>query len=216
MNRFYAILFTQWKWSRLLLMLATFLAFAAPLVSIQGTNTAYGNFEIVATLQAFGVVYPLLAAGLGLLLSLSAWSSDHRGRHVYALSLPIPRWNYVALRYLAGLLLIGLPVIAIWLGGLAATRAIDLREGLHPYAGSLALRFGLAALLAYTAFFAISSGTPRMAGIVLGCCAAIIVVNVMLAAAGVEINIIEPIVDRLFIWPGPFEIFTGRWMLIDV
>jgi hypothetical protein len=213
---FSVILFTQWKWSRFLLLIATIGAFAVPVLSVQDVPGAYSNFEVVVTLQAFGIVYPLLAAGLGLLLSLSAWSSDHRGRHIYALSLPVPRWKYVALRYGAGLLLLALPILAILLGGIIATRMIDLRDGLHPYAFSLALRFALASALAYTAFFAISAGTPRTAGIVLGCCASLVVVDLMLKAAGVELNLLEPVVERLFFWPGPFEIFTGRWMLIDV
>jgi hypothetical protein len=213
---FRQVLFTQWKWSRLFLLLLTVAGFAIPALSVQANGEAYSNYDVVLRLQAFGIAYPILAAAVGVLLSLTAWSSDHRGRHVYALSLPIERWRYVWLRYVAGLLLIVPPVIAIWIGGELSTRLGSLPVGLNAYAGSLALRFALAAVLSYTALFAISAGTPRMAGIVLGIGAAIVAIHVLLGAAGLEIDLLGPIVNGLFIWPGPFEIFTGRWMLIDV
>ncbi|MEO8200045.1 MAG: ABC-2 transporter permease [Gemmatimonadota bacterium] len=213
---FNAIFYTQWKWSRLLLLVATFAGLAIPLVSIQSINEAYGNFEVVHTIQGYGIGYPLLAACLGLLLSLTAWGSDHRGRHVYALSLPIPRWHYVMLRYISGLLLLLAPILAVWIGGTLATHFIKIPAGLEAYSGSLAVRFALCALLAYTAFFAISAGTPRTAGIVLGIGAGLVAAQVLLSAAGIEVQLLKPIVDGLFIWPGPFEIFTGRWMLLDV
>lgn len=213
---FRQILFTQWKWSRLFLLLLTVAGFVIPALSVQSNANAYSNYEVVFRLQAFGIAYPILAAAVGLLLSLTAWSSDHRGRHVYALSLPIERWRYVWLRYAAGLLLILPPVIAIWIGGELSTRLGSLPLGLTAYAGSLALRFALAAVLSYTALFAISAGTPRTAGIVLGIGAALVAIHVLLGAAGIEIDLLGPIVNGLFAWPGPFEIFTGRWMLIDV
>ena len=216
MTIFRQILFTQWKWSRLFLLLLTIAAFAIPALSVQSSTDAWSNYEVVFKLQAFGVAYPILAGAVGILLSLTAWSSDHRGRHVYALALPIERWRYVALRYAAGLLLIVPPVIAVWIGSEAATRLGSLPPGLHAYAGSLALRFTLAAVLAYTALFAISAGTPRTAGIVLGIGAGVVAIHLLLGAAGIELDLLGPIVNGLFVWPGPFEIFTGRWMLIDV
>lgn len=213
---FNAIFLTQWKWSRLLLLVATFGGFALPLISIQSINNSYGNYEVVRIIQAYGIGYPLLAGCLGLLLSLTAWGSDHRGRHVYALSLPVSRARYVLLRYVSGLLLLVAPILAVWIGGTLATHFVSIPPGLEAYTGSLALRFALSALLAYTAFFAISAGTARTAGIVLGIIAALIAAQVMLTAAGLEVHLLKPIVDGLFIWPGPFDIFTGRWMLLDV
>ena len=213
---FRQILFTQWKWSRIFLLLLTIAAFAIPALSVQANADAYSNFEVVVKLQAFGIAYPILASAVGVLLSLTAWSSDHRGRHVYALSLPIERWRYVWLRYAAGLVLIIPPVISLWIGGEVATRLGSLPVGLNAYAGSLALRFGLAAMLSYTALFAISAGTAKTAGIVLGIAGAVVAIHLLLAAAGIEIDLLSPVFNGLFVWPGPFEIFTGRWMLIDV
>ena len=79
-----------------------------------------------------------------------------------------------------------------------------------------AVRFALALFLAYAVFFAITAGTTRTAGYVLAIIGGIIVVQVLLEAAGVHVSLIPFIGDRLILWPGPLEIFSGRWMLIDV
>ena len=60
------------------------------------------------------------------------------------------------------------------------------------------------------------SGTTRTAGYVLAIIGGLIVVQVLFEAAGVHVSLIPFIGDRLILWPGPLEIFSGRWMLIDV
>src|SRR4029077_1637204 len=139
------------------------------------------------------------------------WTPDHRGRHVYSLALPIPRWKLVTYRYLAGLSLLAVPVLGLTLGAVVASATASLPTGLHSYPLALALRFALAALVAFTLFFAVSSGTARTAGVILGAIAALVVVQVLLSAAGTEVDILAPIVNILLISPGPFAIFTGRW-----
>jgi hypothetical protein len=157
---------------------------------------------VVTSLQAFGIAYPLLAGAAGLLLSLSAWTSDHRGRHVYALSLPVARWRYVLMRYQSGLVLLLLPMLGIWLGAILATRFIHIPPGLHPLRDLVGAALRVVGGTAYTAFFAISSGTPRTAGIVLGIAAVLVAIQVLASAAGFDFNLLKPVFDRLFIWPG--------------
>jgi hypothetical protein len=216
---FRQLLYTQWKWSRLVLLLVVVKGFSLPIVSVQGVHpNDLGRFEIDSLLggmQAWGLLYPILATGLALLLALTTWGPDHRGRHVYALSLPIPRWHYALLRFGAGCTLLAIPVFAVWLGSLVATSVVHLPAGLEAYPTALALRFGLAAFVAYAAFFAISSGTNRTAGIILGTIGGVLLVQLILVVAEVDVNLISPVVLRLFVWPGPLEIFTGRWMLVD-
>ena len=217
---FRQLLYTQWKWSRLVLLLVVFTGFALPVLSVQGVHpNDVGRFEVdnmLAGVQAWGLLYPILATSLALILALTTWGPDHRGRHVYALSLPIPRWHYALLRFGAGCTLLVIPVFTVWLGALVATSIATLPAGLAAYPTALALRFALAALVAYAAFFAISSGTNRTAGIILGIIGTVLLVQLILVVAEVPVNVISPIVLRLFVWPGPLEIFTGRWMLIDV
>jgi hypothetical protein len=217
---FRMILYTQWKWSRLVVALGTVAAFALPVLSVgQFGRTHALRWEVQAMLgsiQAWGVLYPVLAALLGLGVAALAWTHDHRGRHVYALSLPVPRWHYVLLRFGAGATLLAVPVVALWAGTLAATAATTIPPGLHAYPTTLALRFALAVVVAYSVLFAASSATVRTARYVLAAVGIVIVIDVLASVANVNVHILETVLLRIFIWPGPFEIFTGRWMLFDV
>jgi len=217
---FRQLLYTQWKWSRLVLLIICLASFALPLLSVQGVRPDdLGRFDIeqmLAGIQTWGLLYPILAAAAALILAMTTWGPDHRGKHIYALSLPIPRWHYALLRFGAGCVLLAAPVVAVWLGALVASAATRLPAGLEAYPTILAMRFALAALVAYAAFFAISAGTNRTAGIVLGVIGGLVVVQMILLVADTNINLVGPFMLQLFVWPGPLEIFTGRWMLIDV
>ena len=217
---FRAILYTQWKWSRLALVPAALVGFAIPLLSVQGAGEpGMSRWEVRWLLDAvhqWGVAYPVLAAAIGLLVATLAWGADHRGKHVYALSLPIPRWHYLVLRFGAGLVLLAPTVATVWLGGLLATASITIPLGLHAYPTALAFRFALAAVLAYAVFFSISAATTRTAGYILTAVAALFVAQLLANTAGLDVKTVEGLLHRLAIWPGPLEIFTGRWMIIDV
>lgn len=217
---FRAILYTQWKWSRLPVAALTVAAFLVPLLAVQGVQLPGGEArspgEVLDYVRAVGPFFPILAGLSGLLMGVSAWAVDHRERHVYALSLPLPRWHFALLRLGAGLVLLLGPVLAVWVGSQVAATATDLPAGLAAYPYLITLRFILCTLVAFTCFFAISAGTPRTAAIILGALLALVAIQMMLEAVGVDLDILGWLIDRLFIWPGPLDIFTGRWMLIDV
>ena len=84
------------------------------------------------------------------------------------------------------------------------------------YPASLALRFALAVLVAYAMFFAVSAGTARTAGIILGVIGAIIAVQIVASVANVEIDLLGKLQAGILNWPGPLAVFAGRWMLVDV
>jgi len=217
---FRVILYSLWKWSRLIILLGAVAAFALPILSVQGASsdavTPLTAGELLRSIQSWGVLYPVLAAALGLLVAIATWAPDHRGRHVHALSLPLPRWRYAMLRFGSGLLLLTAPMLALLLGAVLATRLAALPAGLQGYPIALALRFALAVAVAYAVFFAVSAGTSRTAGVVLASIGAVILVQVLATAAGTDLNLLGPLQNALMNWPGPLAIFTGRWMLIDV
>ena len=216
---FRAILYTQWKWCRLVILLATLAAFALPLMSVQGARGPVGYWEtrqLLGAVQGWGVLYPVLATAIALIVAMVAWAPDHRGRHVYALSLPLPRWHYALLRFAAGATLLAAPVVAVWLGGILATSMAVIPAGLHAYPTMLAVRFGLAVLVVYSIFFAISAGTVRTAGYFLGALGLVVAFEAVANAAGAQIHPFEGMMMLLIVWPGPFDVLTGRWMLIDV
>ncbi len=217
---FKQILYTQWKWTQLPLLALVFAAFALPLLSARDIGNDPQNSWLIqdalASLQAWGLAYPILSGAVGLILAFTAWAADHRAKHIYALSLPVPRWNYVLLRFGAGALLLAIPVIALWIGALVAAAATTLPPSLQAYPTILALRFGLAAYVAYAMFFAVSAGTNKTAGYVLAIIAGLIGAQLLVDALGLNLPLLQPVLVRLVLWPGPFEIFTGRWMLFDV
>jgi len=217
---FRQMLYTQLKWSLIALAALVVAGFAIPVLSVQqaGAVASAGSNAgpLLVAVQSWGVAYPVLAGVVGLIAALTAWTHDHRGNHVYALSLPVARWRYALLRFVAGASLVIPVAVAVWIGGLAAGSASTIPSGLHAYPTALALRFVLTTLVAYAAFFAIASGTSRTAAWVLGVIGAAVVIQVVLSAAGVHAPFLPDAVGRLYTWPGPFQLFTGRWMLINV
>jgi hypothetical protein len=217
---FRAILYSQWKWSRLIVALGTVAGFALPLVSLQGAARADRNpldsDQLLRAVGGWGTLYPVLAAALGLLVAIATWAPDHRGRHVHALTLPLPRWWYALLRYASGLTVLAVPILAVCIGALLATAFASLPPGLQGYPLALSLRFALAVLVAYSMFFAISAGTARTAGAILGVIAAVAVVHILATVANAEFDLLAQLQVVMLNWPGPLAVFTGRWMLVDV
>lgn len=211
------ILYTQWKWSRLALLPCVIIAFSLPLLSVQFSAADTTIAPLLRQgLTTYSVWYPALAAAVGLIIAVSAWAEDHRGGHVYALSLPVPRWRYSLMRFAAGLALLLGPALALLLGALLATGTVSLPPGLRAYPGALALRFALAMLLSFALFFAIASGTARTAGYVLGGIGGAVALQVLFVLSGVEASPVLWLFQRLTSAGGPLAIFTGPWMLIDV
>lgn len=217
---FRQILRTQWKWSGLGVVVAGVAAFALPILTVQQAGVADPTWldarALLPVLEYWSRAYPLLALAIGLLLGTTAWSHDHRNQHVYALTLPLPRWHYVLLRYGAGLVLVVAPIAMLWAGAALAASFVTIPPGLQAYPHALGLRFALAVLVSYSLIFAISAGTARTAGYVLSIVGILLVGQLLFSIAGGEANFVEPVFDRMITWPGPFDIFVGRWMLIDV
>lgn len=219
---FRAVLFTQWKWVRWPLLVGTILAFGTPVMSVQGIGLAelfggpgHGTAAVLASMELWSTGYPILAAGLALLVAATGWAPDERGKHVYAMSLPVPRWHYVLLRIAAGGVLLLAPVIALTAGALTATAATTLPLGIHAYPIALSLRFMLAVAVAYALMFLAAASGQRVGYFVSGAFGVVVAAQIVLALFG-SFNLIYWIGGLLLQWPGPLEIFTGRWMLIDV
>ena len=212
---FRAILRTQWKGSRTLVLLATLVGFALPLVSLRSALGALNPMQFIDAMQEWAGGYAILSAGLGLLVAMAAWQPDHAGRHVYAMTLPVSRTRYTFMRMGAGALFLLLPILALLIGALIVS-ASDVPAGLHAYPLALTMRFALATAVAYSIFFAIASATPQTAGVILGAIAAVLFAQYLMSILGTGQDILSPIADFIFVRPGVLSIFTGRWMLVDV
>jgi hypothetical protein len=213
---FAAVTKTQWKWTRAVVTLTTLIGFAIPLGSLETARNAYSPSDFIIRMQTWGAGYALLAAGTGLLVALAAWSHDHRGRHVYALSLPVSRARYALLRFGAGAIFLIPPVIAVLISASMVSMSSAIPNGLHAYPLALTLRFAFAAGVAYAVFFAISSATPKAAGMVLGAIAALFLAQFLVGLVSSKADLIGTVSNWVFVEPGVLSVFAGRWMLIDV
>lgn len=213
-----AMIRLSWKGSWHLIVALSVAALALPIVSVRtgwrGTGQHLPRFLI--ELQLWGLFYPALAAVAGLVVAVTIWASDRRGHHIYALLLPIPRWRYVLLRYLAGLVLLLPVVLALWIGAVIATASLDMPPGLRQFPHALTAKFALALLLLFGLAFAAAAASRKALGIgfrVLGLFVAVHIAVIMLSPTT---NLIWTLVTALSTWPGPFAPLGGRWMLIDV
>ena len=231
---FKQMLYVNWKGSRLVLFPLVIASFGLPLLAVQGvlwepelaerfgyTNSAANMLD---HLQLWLPLFPALAAGVGGIMALAVWNWDHKVEHVYPLSLPLPRWEYSLLKMGSGALLLLAPAFTFWMGALLATASVPIPEGLNPYPTSLAIRFLFASGIAYTVMFAMAAGTMRTAIIVLTAFVGFLVAGSMMSDVIVEMvrpdlrgwSFLRWFSLLLVQWPGPFEVFTGSWMLIDV
>lgn len=213
---FRALLRTQWRWCRGVIVPATVVALVLPFLTLHGINAAMLPSEVMASVGTWSSLFPALAALLGLLTALGTWAPDRRGQHVHALTLPLPRWRYVLLRFAAGAVLLGAPILACILSTQVATRLTILPVGLTAYPWSLSFRFAVGVLLAFALFFAILAGTPRTAALILGALLFLVVADAMLWVVAPRIGLLNDILAAIMSGPGPLALFAGRWTLVDV
>ena len=208
----------QWKAVWHLVTALSLAAFLLPIVSVRlGWKGAESNLpRFLTELELWGFFYPGLAAVAALLLATAIWLSDRRGQHVYALLLPLPRWQYVLIRYVSGLGLL-VPIIAsLWLGALVATTGLTIPTGLREFPHALALKFGLVLVLLFGICFTIAAVSRRVRGIGLRLIGLFLAVHVAVILVRPGTNLLWTLVTALANWPGPLSPLGGRWMLIDV
>jgi hypothetical protein len=225
---FQPILSLQWKSTRWGVILLTPLCFGLPILFLQIAYKAAGGpfsepaMDMLRFLQVLSPVFALLALLTGATFALGVWTWDHRTNHVYALSLPLERWRYALLKMSTGALLLAVPVFAAFAGALIASMITPLPTGLHPYPFAFGLRFLLGALIVYAVMFAFAAGTIRTTVRILIAVVLIFVFGTILTnwignAFHTEIpSPIGMLIDALTTWPGPFHVFGGNWMLVDV
>ncbi len=224
------MLFIHWKQIRVALIPFVIASFGLPLVTVHGLGTPpVGSgintlaYHVVDQTRIWAMFYPVLAAAIGATLALSSWNWDHQLGHVYALSLPIPRWEYATLKMGAGAVLALLPAGALWIGALVASASVTLPTGLHAYPGLLAVRFFAATLLAYAVVFAMAAGTIRTTvWVVTAVTGVIVAASLFNGVLSTQFPILEHtslvslMVKELLSLPGPLHVFAGNWALIDV
>ncbi|MHB8838955.1 MAG: hypothetical protein ACYC7F_08395 [Gemmatimonadaceae bacterium] len=219
---FRAVFYTQWKWARPVILLAVLVAGYIPVEAMRAMPyKAAGTYHIPSLY--YGIVgassfYQLLALAVAVVVAISAWQADGQRQHVYALSLPVPRWQFVLLRFGAGAALLGIVAAAVGVFGGIATAIAPLPPMLHAYPVGLAFRFWLGSLVPFALIFALLSSNPKRVRLLVAAVATIVVVDMMLAAMGLTE---KPVVvgwffDAVYSGQGPLAAFLSKWMLVDV
>jgi hypothetical protein len=213
---FQSMLAVQWRWSRWSVLLITITLIATAAWSVGAEQPRFQEpmpSPFAMRLETASGWLHVLVFIAGFLLAMHAWRTDHAGRHVYALSLPIARWRYVLYRYGAGLLFITVITLAFWLSAVVVVSSITIPDGLHAYPIGLSLRLALALFTAYALFFAIWSATPRT-----GYYTAALIVLLLLVMTIPLRPVFEFREALRWLWnyAGFAHVFSGRWFLIDV
>jgi hypothetical protein len=225
---FKQILLMQWRVSRYALALLLPLCIGLPIALVQLSRVLVDKdsfapaTSMLGATQTWVIAFPVLAAATGCAIALSAWAWDHRTHHVYALTLPIERWRYALMKMGAGAIMIGITAVGVMIGALIALALGRLPEGLHGYPFAFAIRFLFASLICYAITFAFAAGTIKTTVRVFMIVFTIFVLGSVLAQfasgiLGTQVPTpLELLGDALVTWPGPFNVFGGSWMLIDV
>ena len=219
---FRAVLSTQWKWTRPAILLAVLVAGYIPVAALRAmpykTEDSYYIPALYRDIAAASTYYQWLALFVAVIVAISAWQADGHRQHVYALSLPVPRWQFVLLRFGAGAALLGVVATAVGLfGGIAAAIA-PLPPMLHAYPVGLAVRFWLGTLIPFGLIFALLVSSPKRVRLVVAGVVTIIVVDWALAAMGMieKPVVLGTIFDAMYSGRGPLSAFLSKWMLVDV
>ncbi len=221
MTMFTEVLRAQWRGSRVATVILALLGFAAMLTTVYwgGDLGSAGSTRVaywLAASERIASLLPYLSLLVGVASGFGAWAPDHAGRHVYALSLPISRPRFVALRFGAGAVITAVPAVAVLLGAIVASLSVSLPEGLHAYPAQLTTRFLLASLTVYAIIFALAIASRRAQLLVAGVIGGVIVADILLAAWSVPFSVTAQTLFWLTTWPGPLSIFAGSWTLFDV
>jgi len=225
------MLHLQWKASRWPMLPFALLCVGLPLMAVSTTMQAiaephhdpsYAASGVLDMMSGWAGMFALLSSLLGAAVALTSWTLDHRANHVYSLALPISRARYSLFKFAGGAFVVIGGGILLLIGCLIAVSVYDIPEPLSTYPFSLSLRFFIGALLVFSMVFAAAAGTIRTTiYIVVG---AIIVVIFGPVLADIINTVFDTdfgtpgqlILRALTDWPGPFHVFGGSWMLIDV
>ena len=219
---FRAMLRAQWIWSRSIMWFFLAAGFSLPVLTVpmtmRGTGAGSYNAGFVQAGEFIGLLVALTVSLAAVALALQNWSSDERGRHIYALSLPIERHRFLLYRLSGSFVHLGLVALAIWLGGLVATALLELPESLRAYPTSLAVRALLAAWLVHAlscTYFLATGARARLVsflGVVTVAVLLILPIGTFPARADLLLTGARALVSP----HGPLGILVSRWSFIDV
>ena len=209
----------QWRFTRKTIAAVSVLVAILPALTMRMSAVSTVNFTPRGLVQqsiALGVALAMFAALTGMFIYEATWRSDTSGKNVYLLSLPITWRQFILNRLSGAVLLLLVPAVCLWIGGVIGTAFVPLPPTLHVYALGVALRFFLASSLTYCLWSALVQFSGQKATLVfLAVLLLTITIPVIVSMTGVTLP-----TDTIFRWiadpPSPFSVFFSRWAIIDV
>ncbi len=156
---------TDWERRRSVLLLTSAVFALLPLVALALLSSSGRRRPASATSlmvsQSISVLLVCVVCLGALAWGAGTWMDERRGGWIYALSLPLPRVHLFALRYLAGLFWLAVPLLLLGLSAAAVARAAELPAGVYAYPGAFVRWAAIAGWFLYTLMFVLSARVER-------------------------------------------------------
>ena len=209
----------QWRFTRKAIAAVSVLVAIVPAMTMRMSAVSTVNVTPRGLVQqsiALGLILAMFGVLTGFIIYEATWRNDASGKNVYLLSLPITWRQFILNRLSGALLLLLLPALCLWVGGVIGTAFVPLPPTLHVYALGVAFRFFLASSLTYCLWSALVQFSGQKATLVfLALLLLTIIIPVIISISGVALPF-----DTIFRWiadpPSPVSVFFSRWAIIDV
>jgi hypothetical protein len=154
----------DWERRRGILLLTTAAFGLVPVVALallgSGRQRSDSASGLVLSQNAGVLLMGVVCIG-ALAWGAGTWADERRGHWIYALSLPLSRVHLFAMRYLAGLLWLLIPLAVLGISAAAVARAAELPPGVYAYPGAFFRWVAVTGCFLYTLMFVLSARFER-------------------------------------------------------
>ncbi|HEX5870520.1 MAG TPA: hypothetical protein VFY65_08900 [Longimicrobium sp.] len=155
----------DWERRRSILLLTTAVFGLVPVVAMvllgsEGRRRAAGATGIALSQNTGVLLMGVICLG-ALAWGAGTWADERRGSWIYALSLPLSRVQLFAMRYLAGLLWLAIPLLLLGVSAALVANAAELPAGVYAYPGAFFCWASLTSWFLYTLMFVMSARFER-------------------------------------------------------
>lgn len=154
----------DWERRRGILLLTSAAFGLVPVVALVLLGSGRRRSDSVSGLvlsQNAGVLLMGVVCVGALAWGAGTWADERRGHWIYALSLPLSRVHLFAMRYLAGLLWLMIPLLLLGISAAAVARAAELPPGVYAYPGAFFRWVALTSCFLYTLMFVLAARFER-------------------------------------------------------
>lgn len=173
----------DWERRRSVLLLTSAVFALMPLVALallgsSGRRRPASATGLMVSQNASALLVAVVCLG-ALAWGAGAWADERRGNWIYTLSLPLSRVHLFALRYLAGLVWLAVPLLLLGLSAAAVARAAQLPAGVYAYPGAFFRWAAIAGWFLYTLMFVLAARFERPWAVLMGAAMAVITIAIL-------------------------------------